>query len=109
MAGGYTERRFIAGLVAAPIEIAEPITGDEKTTDRPWICIVWNDPVNLMSYVTYVFMTYFGYPQEKATRLMMDVHEKGQAVVNSGTREEMERDVTAMHSYGLWATLEREI
>lgn len=109
MAGCHAECGFVARLVAAPIEVAEPIVGEDKTTDRPWICIVWNDPVNLMSYVTYVFMTYFGYPQEKAAALMMDVHEKGQAVVNSGTREEMERDVTAMHSYGLWATLEREI
>jgi len=109
VAGRDAERRFTAGVVAAPVEIAEPIVGEGKDTDRPWICIVWNDPVNLMSYVTYVFMTYFGYSQDKATKLMMDVHEKGQAVVNSGTREEMERDVTAMHSYGLWATLEREI
>jgi len=61
-----------------------------------------------MSYVTFVFMEYFAYPKEKATELMLDVHEKGRAVVSSGTREEMERDVTAMHSYGLWATLQKD-
>ncbi|SDK14397.1 ATP-dependent Clp protease adaptor protein ClpS [Nonomuraea maritima] len=68
--------------------------------------IVWNDPVNLMSYVTYVFQTVFGYEREKAEKLMLDVHRKGKAVVSSGTREEMERDVQILHSYGLWATLQ---
>lgn len=68
--------------------------------------IVWNDPVNLMSYVTYVFQTVFGYTKEKAEKLMLDVHQKGKAVVSSGTREEMERDVQILHSYGLWATLQ---
>lgn len=70
--------------------------------------IVWNDPVNLMSYVTYVFQAVFGYTKEKAEKLMMDVHHKGKAVVSSGTREEMERDVQILHSYGLWATLQRD-
>ena len=68
--------------------------------------IVWNDPVNLMSYVTYVFQTVFGYTKEKAEKLMLDVHHKGKAVVSSGTREEMERDVQILHSYGLWATVQ---
>ncbi|GAA1731513.1 ATP-dependent Clp protease adapter protein ClpS [Nonomuraea coxensis DSM 45129] len=67
---------------------------------------MWNDPVNLMSYVTYVFQTVFGYTREKAEKLMLDVHHKGKAVVSSGTREEMERDVQILHSYGLWATLQ---
>ncbi len=74
----------------------------------PWVTIVHNDPVNLMSYVTYVFQTYFGYTKDKATKLMLDVHHKGRAVVSSGTREEMERDVQAMHGYGLWATLQQD-
>jgi ATP-dependent Clp protease adaptor protein ClpS len=72
-----------------------------------WVTIVWDDPVNLMSYVTHVFMTYFGYPKSKATKLMLQVHHEGKAVVSSGTREAMETDVNAMHAYGLWATLER--
>ena len=76
--------------------------------DIPWVTIVWDDPVNLMTYVTYVFQTYFGYDKPKAELLMLDVHEKGRAVVSSGTREEMERDVAAMHSYGLWATLQKD-
>jgi len=71
----------------------------------PWVTIVWNDPVNLMSYVTYVFQTYFGFPRKEAERLMMLVHTEGRAVVATGTREEMERHVEAMHDYGLWATL----
>jgi ATP-dependent Clp protease adaptor protein ClpS len=75
---------------------------------RPWITIVWNDPVNLMSYVTYVFRTYFGFSKEEAERLMLAVHHEGRAVVAKGNREEMERHVEAMHDYGLWATLQRE-
>ncbi|GAA4218638.1 ATP-dependent Clp protease adaptor protein ClpS [Streptosporangium album] len=76
--------------------------------DLPWLTIVWNDPVNLMSYVTYVFQSVFGYSKEKAEKLMLDVHQKGRAVVSSGTREEMERDAQIMHSYGLWATVQRD-
>ena len=72
-----------------------------------WVTIVWDDPVNLMSYVTHVFVTYFGFSATKASKLMMRVHTEGRAVVSTGTREEMERDVDAMHGYGLWATLER--
>ncbi len=75
---------------------------------RPWVTIVWNDPVNLMSYVTYVFRTYFGYPKPEAERLMLTVHHEGRAVVATGNREEMERHVEAMHDYGLWATVQRE-
>jgi ATP-dependent Clp protease adaptor protein ClpS len=86
----------------------EDIKADQKTQPMtPWVCLVWDDPINLMSYVTYVFMTYFGYSKSKAEKLMMDVHTKGRAIVNQGTREEMERDVVAMHSYGLMATLEK--
>jgi len=82
-------------------------TGTEELLElgAPWITIVWNDPVNLMSYVTYVFQTYFGYSRREAERLMMQVHREGRAVVATGTREEMERHVEAMHDYGLWATL----
>lgn len=95
-------------MAAAPVEIEEPAAGQDVRADRPWVTIVWNDPINLMSYVTYVFQTYFGYSRDRATKLMLDVHHKGKAVVSSGTREEMERDVEAMHSYGLWATLQHD-
>ncbi len=94
--------------MTAPAELDRPDVEDVTTVDRPWITIVWNDPVNLMSYVTYVFMTYFHYPREKAEKLMWQVHNDGRSVVSSGTREEMERDVAAMHSYGLWATLSKD-
>jgi ATP-dependent Clp protease adaptor protein ClpS len=73
----------------------------------PWVTIVWNDPVNLMSYVTYVFQTYFGYPRATAEQLMLQVHHEGRSVVSTGPREKMEADVQAMHSYGLWATLQQ--
>ena len=92
----------------APVETERPVGDEDVVPDVPWIVIVWNDPVNLMSYVTYVFQTYFGYDTSKAEKLMLDVHEKGRAVVSNGTREEMERDTEAMHEYGLWATFSKD-
>jgi ATP-dependent Clp protease adaptor protein ClpS len=93
--------------VTAPIDL-EPLREEGTAVDTPWVTVVWNDPVNLMSYVTYVFMTYFSYPREKAEHLMMQVHHEGRAVVSAGTREAMERDVEALHGYGLWATLTKD-
>ena len=81
---------------------------ESAAADNPWITIVRNDPVNLMSYVSHVFQTYFGYSKAKAHNLMLDVHLKGRAVVSSGSREAMERDVQAMHEYGLWATMQQD-
>ena len=75
--------------------------------DTPWVTIVWDDPVNLQNYVTYVFMELFGYSKTKATELMLKVHNEGKAVVSTGSREEMEHDVARLHEYGLWATLQR--
>lgn len=97
-------------MSVAPVEVERP-EGDQLSqvvVDRPWVTIVWNDPVNLMTYVAFVFQDYFGYDKKKANRLMRQVHEEGRAVVSNGTREEMERDVTAMHGYGLWATLQHD-
>ena len=86
--------------------VHEDVREDESTaTDRPWVTIVWDDPINLMTYVTYVFQELFGFPKSKAEKLMMDVHQTGKAVVTAGTREEMERDVARLHGAGLWATL----
>jgi len=79
---------------------------ESQSTDKPWLVIVWNDPINLMSFVTYVFQKLFGYSKEKATKLMLDVHHKGRAVVSSGTRERAELDVYRLHEHGLWATME---
>ncbi|MCW2504375.1 MAG: ATP-dependent Clp protease adapter protein clpS [Actinomycetia bacterium] len=76
--------------------------------DRPWVTVVWNDPVNLMSYVTYVLQKLFGFSRERATTLMLDVHRKGRATVSSGTREKMEHDVSRLHAHGLWATVMRD-
>lgn len=92
----------------APVEVERPDLEEVTRPDVPWVTIVWNDPVNLMSYVTYVFQTYFGYSKEKATKLMLDVHHEGKAVVSNGTRDEMERDTEAMHEYGLWATFQKD-
>jgi ATP-dependent Clp protease adaptor protein ClpS len=90
-----------------PVETEQPEADEVVQPARPWVTIVWNDPVNLMSYVTYVFQTYFGYPRKKAEKLMFEVHEDGKSAVSTGSREEMERDVQAMHEYGLWATMEK--
>ncbi len=86
----------------------EELTNPMFFVDRPWVTVVWDDPVNLMSYVTYVFMSLFNYSKERATELMLLVHNEGRAVVSSGRREEMERDVARLHEFGLWATLARD-
>jgi ATP-dependent Clp protease adaptor protein ClpS len=95
--------------VAPQREATEQPVGDEQTeADKPWVTVVWNDPVNLMSYVTHVLMKVFGYPKDKATKLMLDVHHKGRAVVSSGPRERMEGDTATLHGYGLWATIQHD-
>lgn len=94
-------------MPTSPVELEEPVADGLTEPARPWLTIVWNDPVNLMSYVTFVFQQYFGYARTKAEKLMMQVHQDGKSVVSSGSREEMERDVQAMHEYGLWATLQK--
>jgi ATP-dependent Clp protease adaptor protein ClpS len=93
---------------AAPVEIKEPDLGEITAGDRPWKVIVWNDPINLMSYVTFVFQKLFGYSLEKAEKLMLDVHLKGKAIVSHGPREKAELDVFRLHEHGLWATMEHD-
>jgi ATP-dependent Clp protease adaptor protein ClpS len=83
-------------------------TGEVVEQDRPWIVIVWNDPINLMTYVTYVFQKLFAYPPEKAQRLMMQVHVEGRSMVWSGPQERCEGYVAALHGYGLWATMQKD-
>ena len=95
-------------LAPATVELDEPGLDEVVDADRPWVVIVWNDPINLMSYVTFVFQKLFGYSKEKATKLMLDVHHKGRAVVSSGTRERAELDVFRLHEHGLWATMEHD-
>jgi len=94
--------------VTAPAQLDQPVTGEDASPDTPWVTIVWNDPVNLMSYVTHVLMELFGYSRTKAHALMLDVHQKGRAVVSNGTREQMELDVARCHARGLWATLQQD-
>jgi len=88
-----------------PVEERADELDEVAEADRPWVTIVWDDPINLMSYVTFVFQQIFGYSREKAQRLMLNGHQRGKAVVSSGSREEMERDVNKLHAAGLWATL----
>lgn len=92
----------------APVEVEEPTDASDVDVDRPWVVIVWNDPINLMGYVTLVLQKLFGYSKEKATTLMLDVHHKGRAVVSSGTREKAEVDVFRLHEHGLWATMTQD-
>jgi ATP-dependent Clp protease adaptor protein ClpS len=96
------------GAAVLPETTSEERTEPERRRERPWLVVVWNDPVNLMSYVTFVFQKLFGYPKEKAEQLMLTVHHQGRAVVASGSREKAELDVFRLHEHGLWATLERE-
>jgi ATP-dependent Clp protease adaptor protein ClpS len=85
-----------------------PESDDDTDLERPWVAIVWNDPINLMSYVTWVFQKLFGYSKEKANELMLDVHHKGRAAVSTGSREQMEHDVERLHAAGLWATVAQD-
>ncbi|MCH9735286.1 MAG: ATP-dependent Clp protease adapter ClpS [Actinomycetia bacterium] len=81
---------------------------EDTATDVPWVTLVWDDPVNLMTYVTYVLQKVFGYSEPHATKLMLQVHNEGKAVVSAGTRESMEVDVSKLHAAGLWATLQKD-
>jgi ATP-dependent Clp protease adaptor protein ClpS len=92
----------------APVEVERPEVDDAIEADIPWVVIVWNDPVNLMTYVTWVLQKLFGYPKAKAEKLMMDVHTKGKAVVSNGSKEQAEADVARLHAYGLWATMQKD-
>ena len=86
---------------------AEQVADDSVAVEVPWQTIVWNDPVNLMSYVTDVLQKLFGYDRDKATKLMLDVHHKGRATVSSGSKDKVEGDVARLHAAGLWATMQR--
>jgi ATP-dependent Clp protease adaptor protein ClpS len=91
-----------------PNPVREPTTRVSETTDAPWVVIVWDDPVNLMDYVVFVFQEIFGYGKAKATKLMLEVHNGGRSAVFSGPREQAEMHVQRLHGYTLWATMERE-
>jgi len=95
-------------LTEAPVSVEEPELDNAPRDDRPWVVIVWNDPINLMSYVTYVLQSLFGYSKAKATKLMLQVHNEGKAVVSSGTQEKAELDVARLHAHGLWATMQQD-
>jgi ATP-dependent Clp protease adaptor protein ClpS len=100
--------RGVSQTIEAPVRVDEPVGEETPRDDRPWIVIVWNDPVNLMTYVTLVFRQLFGYSRAKAERLMLQVHNEGKAVVSNGTREKCELDVSKLHGAGLWATMQQD-
>jgi ATP-dependent Clp protease adaptor protein ClpS len=104
---GLGDPLVVSKTDVAPAEVESTDVDESEDSDRPWLVIVWNDPINLMSFVTFVFQKLFGYSKEKATKLMLDVHHKGRAVVSSGTRERAELDVYRLHEHGLWATMEQ--
>lgn len=91
-----------------PAEVDQPVGDTTVDPERPWVVIVWNDPINLMSYVTFVLQKLFGYPREVAEKLMLQVHYEGKAVVSSGPREKAEVDVFRLHGHSLWATMQQD-
>ena len=97
-----------APVETQPVETDEPVDDTIVEADIPWVVIVWNDPINLMSYVVFVFQKLFGYSRDKATKLMLDVHHKGKAAVSHGAREKCEFDVSRLHAHGLWATMQKD-
>jgi ATP-dependent Clp protease adaptor protein ClpS len=97
----------VAGPLA-PERAPDTTTDVEHELDRPWVTVVWDDPVNLMTYVTFVLQELFGYDEQKATTLMLQVHNEGKAIVSSGPRERMEHDTSRLHAYGLWASYQRD-
>jgi len=105
--GGRLSAPAMAGSTS-PAELDDPTTDVVVDQDKPWVVIVWNDPINLMQYVTYVFQKLFGFSKEKAEQLMMDVHHKGRAVVSTGPRDKAELDVFRLHEHGLWATMQQD-
>ena len=94
--------------IEAPVRAPAPTFEDDREEDRPWVVIVWNDPVNLMTYVTYVFQKLFGYSKAKAEQLMLEVHNDGKSAVSTGTREKAEYDAARLQAHGLWATLQQD-
>jgi ATP-dependent Clp protease adaptor protein ClpS len=104
MSPGGTETEEIV----VPDTVEELLGQDDVRPDTPWIVLVWNDPINTFAYVTFVFQKLFGYSRAKATKLMLQVHNEGRAVVSAGTREKCEIDVARLHAYGLWATMQRD-
>ena len=100
--------RMAAPAPVKPGSARQDEADSTEATQRPWVTVVWDDPVNLMNYVTYIFQKLFGYSEPQATKLMLQVHNEGKAVVSSGTRESMEVDVSKLHAAGLWATMQQD-
>ena len=95
-------------MMTAPVEVEEPVADTTVDPAHPWVVLVWNDPINLMSYVSFVLQKLFGYSKEKANQLMLEVHNDGKSVVSQGPREKAELDVFRLHEHGLWATMQQD-
>ena len=106
--GAEDHNTGVSQTIEAPVRVEETHEGDQWQDDPPWIVLVWNDPINLMSYVTYVLRKLFGYSEAEATKLMLQVHNEGKAVISTGTKEKAEFDVARLHGHGLWATLRQD-
>jgi ATP-dependent Clp protease adaptor protein ClpS len=98
----------VSQIIEAPVEVRLPEDAEELHHDHPWVVIVWNDPINLMSYVAFVLRKLFGYSKDEATRMMLQVHNEGKAVVSTGEKEKAEFEVARLHAHGLWATLRQD-
>lgn len=93
---------------AQPAVRERAMLSEQVRLEERWCTVVHDDPVNTMTYVTWVFMRHFGMSRAVARRRMLEVHHLGRSVVSRGAWERMEADVAAMHGYGLRATLERD-
>ena len=97
-------------MQGATIPSPEVLPGQETDLSeafaKGWRVIVWNDPVNLMSYVVFVFMRVLGFNETKANQHMLEVHEQGKSVVVVETREKAEFYCHRLQEFGLKSTLE---
>jgi ATP-dependent Clp protease adaptor protein ClpS len=92
-------------IVPAPVEITSEKV--EEAFEKSWNVIVWNDPINQMTYVVFVFMRVLGFNKEKATKHMLQVHQLGKSIVATETREKAEFYHQQLQAHGLSVTLEQ--
>lgn len=83
------------------------VSKPEVSLDLPWNVVVHDDPVNLMGYVTWVFMKVFSYPKSKAEVLMMEVHQAGKSIVWTGQQELAELYTHQLQAFQLRTTMEK--
>lgn len=94
-------------VVEKPRQAGQPADKIKDAFEKSWNVIVWNDPVNLMSYVIHVFRRVLGFNKDTATKHMLEVHHQGKSVVATETRERAEFYHQRIQSFGLSVTIER--